>query len=80
MYTRRKFLASTALAATGLTLAACRDNAQAEAAPDAQPVRPPSSATPTALSGPLNTRAIPVYWPAVAGDRHGQFGQLRSRC
>jgi len=69
VYTRRKFLASTALATAGLTLAACRDNAQAGAA---QP-----SATPaTTLPGPLNTRAIPASGekiPVIGMGTSGSF-------
>jgi aryl-alcohol dehydrogenase-like predicted oxidoreductase len=75
MYTRRKFLTSTALAATGLTLAACRDNAQAEAAPT-QAGRATSSATPTVVSGPLNTRAIPATGekiPVIGMGTSGSF-------
>lgn len=58
MYTRRQFLASTAAAAAGLGLAACRDTAEAGMAQSAPGKNPPAGDT-TALPGPLNTRLIP---------------------
>lgn len=74
MYTRRKFLASTAIAAASLTLAACRDNAQAGTTPAASPT--PASAPPAAISGPLNTRVIPASGekiPAIGMGTSGSF-------
>ena len=75
MYTRRKFLTSTAIAAAGLTLAACRDNAQAEAVP--APINPGATDPPAvALSGPLNTRAIPATGekiPVIGMGTSGSF-------
>lgn len=75
VYTRRKFLASTTLAAAGLTLAACRDNAQAGAAQaSANPA--PTDALPVAASGPLNTRAIPATGekiPVIGMGTSGSF-------
>lgn len=56
MYTRRQFLASTAAAAAGLGLAACRDSAQAGISQDAPGKASAADAT---LPGPLNTRLIP---------------------
>ena len=66
MYTRRKFLASSALATAGLTLGACRDNAQAGAA----------NTTPAEISGPLNVRAIPATGekiPVIGMGTSGSF-------
>ena len=75
MYTRRKFLASTAIAAASLTLAACRDNAQAGTAQ--APASPtPVSAPPAAISGPLNTRVIPASGekiPVIGMGTSGSF-------
>lgn len=75
MYTRRKFLASTTLAAAGLTLAACRDNAQAGAAQ--APAGPtPASAPSAVVSGSLNTRAIPATGekiPVIGMGTSGSF-------
>ncbi|WP_454831081.1 aldo/keto reductase [Pseudoxanthomonas wuyuanensis] len=57
MYTRRKFLTSTAIAAAGISLAACRDQAQANGVPQsATPAAAPATAAP---AGALNSRAIP---------------------
>lgn len=75
MYTRRKFLTSTAIAAAGLTLAACRDNAQAGAA-QAPPSPAPADAPPVVISGPLNTRAIPASGekiPVIGMGTSGSF-------
>ncbi|PPJ42797.1 MULTISPECIES: aldo/keto reductase [unclassified Pseudoxanthomonas] len=66
MYTRRKFLTTSAIAAAGLGLAACRDAAQAQA--------PTASAT--AAAGPLNTRAIPSTGeriPVIGMGTSGSF-------
>ncbi len=75
MYSRRKFLTSTAIAAAGLTLAACRDNAQAGAAQ--APAKPGAVDPPAvALSGPLNTRAIPTTGekiPVIGMGTSGSF-------
>lgn len=70
MYTRRKFLTSTALAAAGVTLAACRDSAQAQAGAEQGAVAAPS------LPGPLNTRAIPSSGeriPVIGMGTSGSF-------
>jgi len=75
VYTRRKFLASTTLAAAGLTLAACRDNAQAGAARTAANPAP-ADALPVAAYGPLNTRAIPATnekIPVIGMGTSGSF-------
>lgn len=75
MYTRRKFLASTTLVAAGLTLAACRDNAQAGATQ--APANPGAIDSPAAtLPGPLNTRAIPATGekiPVIGMGTSGSF-------
>lgn len=66
MYTRRKFLTTSAIAAAGLGLAACRDAAQAQA--------PTASAS--AAAGPLNTRAIPSTGeriPVIGMGTSGSF-------
>lgn len=54
VYSRRKFLTTTALATAGLGLAACRDAAQAGGVGAA-----PAVPAPEAVSGTLNTRLIP---------------------
>lgn len=67
MYTRRKFLTTSAIAAAGLGLAACRDAAQAQA---------PSASARAAASGPLNTRAIPSTGekiPVIGMGTSGSF-------
>lgn len=69
MYTRRRFLTSTAIAAAaGIGLAACRDPAQATPVETAQ-------AAPT-LAGPLNTRPIPSTGekiPVIGMGTSGSF-------
>lgn len=69
MYSRRKFLASTAIAAAGFTLAACRDTARA--------VTPAASgASAVTMGGPLNTRAIPSTGeklPVIGMGTSGSF-------
>ena len=71
MYSRRTFLTTSALAAAGLGLAACRDVAQAGGAtPSAAPART------AALPGPLNTRAIPSSGekiPVIGMGTSGSF-------
>lgn len=67
MYSRRRFLTAAATAAAGLTLAACRDDAQAVPA-----------ATPPATPGdrPLNTRSIPSSGeklPVIGMGTSGSF-------
>jgi len=67
MYSRRRFLTAAATAAAGLTLAACRDDAQAVTA-----------ATPAATPGdqPLNTRSIPSSGeklPVIGMGTSGSF-------
>lgn len=69
MYTRRRFLTSTAVAAAaGIGLAACRDPAQAAPAEAAQ-------ATP-APAGPLNTRPIPSTGEKIAVIGMGTSGSF----
>ena len=73
MYTRRRFLTSTAVAAAGLTLAACRDPAQASAI-TASASAAPTGTTP--VSGPLNMRAIPSTGekiPVIGMGTSGSF-------
>jgi aryl-alcohol dehydrogenase-like predicted oxidoreductase len=75
VYSRRKFLTSTAIAAAGLTLAACRDNAQAGAA-QAPAGLVPASTSPAAISGSLNSRAIPATGekiPVIGLGTSGSF-------
>lgn len=73
MYTRRTFLTSSALAAAGITLAACRDSAQAQAGGGGQT----TAAKPAkSLPGPLNTRAIPSTGeriPVIGMGTSGSF-------
>lgn len=73
MYTRRTFLTSSALAAAGITLAACRDSAQAQAGGG----QATTAAKPaTSLPGPLNTRAIPSTGeriPVIGMGTSGSF-------
>ena len=72
MYSRRKFLTTTALATAGLGLAACRDAAQAGGV-GAAPLG--SGSAPIAL-GPLNTRAIPSTGervPVIGMGTSGSF-------
>jgi diketogulonate reductase-like aldo/keto reductase len=68
MYTRRRFLTSTAIAAAaGIALAACRDPAQAT---------PAETAAAPAPSRPLNTRAIPATGekiPVIGMGTSGSF-------
>ena len=69
MYTRRKFLASTTIAAAGLALAACRDQARASGAVD-------TATAPATATGPLNTRAIPSSGeriPVIGMGTSGSF-------
>jgi diketogulonate reductase-like aldo/keto reductase len=73
VYTRRTFLTSSALAAAGITLAACRDSAQAQAGGGGQPAagKPAMSAP-----GPLNTRTIPSTGeriPVIGMGTSGSF-------
>ena len=69
MYTRRRFLTSTAIAAAaGIGLAACRDPAQAT---------PGEAAAAPAPSGPLNPRPIPSTGekiPVIGMGTSGSFG------
>jgi aryl-alcohol dehydrogenase-like predicted oxidoreductase len=69
MYTRRRFLTSTAIAAAaGIGLAACRDPAQASPAEAARNTPTPS--------GPLNTRPIPSTGekiPVIGMGTSGSF-------
>ncbi|TQM12225.1 aryl-alcohol dehydrogenase-like predicted oxidoreductase [Pseudoxanthomonas sp. 3HH-4] len=71
MYSRRKFLTTTALATAGLGLAACRDAAQAGGVGLA-PVAPALEA----VSGTLNTRLIPSTGervPVIGMGTSGSF-------
>lgn len=73
MYTRRTFLTASALAAAGITLAACRDSAQAQAGGGGQAT---ASKPAVALPGPLNTRAIPSTGeriPVIGMGTSGSF-------
>ncbi|HET6784127.1 MAG TPA: aldo/keto reductase [Pseudoxanthomonas sp.] len=69
MYTRRRFLTSTAIAAAaGIGLAACRDPAQASPAEAARAAPAPA--------GPLNTRTIPSTGekiPVIGMGTSGSF-------
>jgi len=69
MYTRRRFLTSTAIAAAaGIALAACRDPAQASPAD--------AAAAAAELPGPLNTRPIPSTGekiPVIGMGTSGSF-------
>lgn len=74
MYTRRKFLTTSAIAAAGIGLAACRDAAQANGA--APSVAASQAAAAPTLSGPLNTRAIPATGekiPVIGMGTSGSF-------
>lgn len=74
MYTRRKFLTTTAIAAAGITLAACRDQAQAGGATQAAAAGPAPAAT--RAKGPMNTRAIPSSGekiPVIGMGTSGSF-------
>lgn len=67
MYTRRKFLTTSAIAAAGIGLVACRDAAQAQA---------PATGASNALAGPLNTRVIPSTGekiPVIGMGTSGSF-------
>jgi aryl-alcohol dehydrogenase-like predicted oxidoreductase len=67
VYTRRKFLTTSAIAAAGIGLVACRDAAQAQA---------PATGTSNALAGPLNTRVIPSTGekiPVIGMGTSGSF-------
>lgn len=71
MYSRRKFLTSAATAAAGLSLAACRDDAQAVTAAAA-----PAAATTGMAAGRLNTRSIPSTGeklPVIGMGTSGSF-------
>ncbi len=71
VHTRRKFLASAAIAAAGLGLAACRDSAQAGPSPAMRDASPAG-----ALAGELNTRAIPATGekiPVIGMGTSGSF-------
>jgi aryl-alcohol dehydrogenase-like predicted oxidoreductase len=66
VYTRRRFLATSAIAAAGIGLAACRDAAQAQ----------PSTAGTSGAVSPLNTRAIPSTGekiPVIGMGTSGSF-------
>ncbi|PZQ26367.1 MAG: aldo/keto reductase [Stenotrophomonas acidaminiphila] len=76
MYSRRKFLTTTALATAGLGLAACRDAAQAGAAGTTPPAVTAATSTTDALLGALNTRAIPSTGervPVIGMGTSGSF-------
>ena len=70
MYSRRRFLGTAATAAAGLTLAACRDDAQAVTAAT------PSPTTAGLGNQPLNTRIIPSSGeklPVIGMGTSGSF-------
>lgn len=70
MYSRRRFLTAAATAAAGLTLAACRDDAQAVTAAT------PSTTAVAAGNEPLNTRSIPSSGeklPVIGMGTSGSF-------
>ena len=70
MYSRRRFLTAAATAAAGLTLAACRDDAQAVTAAT------PSTTAAAAGNEPLNTRSIPSSGeklPVIGMGTSGSF-------
>jgi len=72
MYDRRRFLTTSALAAAGITLAACRDPAQAQNAPPA----PSATPAPSAAAGPLLKRAIPSSGelvPVIGAGTSGSY-------
>lgn len=76
MYSRRKFLTTTALATAGLGLAACRDAAQAGGVGATTPATAAPSAAPPAARGTLNTRAIPSSGerlPVIGMGTSGSF-------
>lgn len=77
MYSRRRFLTTSAIAAAGLGLAACRDTARAGAADSPRAAAPAGTgAVKTALAGPLNTRAIPSTGerlPVIGMGTSGSF-------
>ncbi|WP_345776654.1 aldo/keto reductase [Pseudoxanthomonas sp. PXM02] len=76
MYSRRKFLTTTALATAGLGLAACRDAAQAGGVGATPPAVTAVSAPAEAAPGPLNTRAIPSTGeriPVIGMGTSGSF-------
>lgn len=74
MYSRRKFLTTTALATAGLGLAACRDAAEARGASAAHSA--PAASSADAVPGALNTRAIPTTGervPVIGMGTSGSF-------
>ena len=74
MYTRRRFLTSTTIAVAGLTLAACRDPAQAGAIAAAAPAQ--AAPAPAPAPAPLNLRAIPSTGekiPVIGMGTSGSF-------
>ncbi|KAF1722368.1 aldo/keto reductase [Pseudoxanthomonas wuyuanensis] len=74
MYTRRKFLTSTAIAAAGISLAACREQAQANGVP--QSAAPAAAPATVASAGVLNSRAIPSSGekiPVIGMGTSGSF-------
>ncbi|NZA26001.1 aldo/keto reductase [Luteimonas sp. SJ-92] len=80
MTSRRDFLTSTTLAATGLALAplaACsRENPAPPAAPATSAPTPPVASAPAAEAGPLLTRAIPATGeriPAIGAGTSGSY-------
>jgi aryl-alcohol dehydrogenase-like predicted oxidoreductase len=71
MYSRRRFLTAAATAAAGLTLAACRDDAQAVTA-----ATPPATTAAPPGNQPLNTRSIPSSGeklPVIGMGTSGSF-------
>lgn len=75
MITRRKFLTTSAIAAAGLGIAACRDAAQAGAAATGAQASASTAPAPTP-AGPLNVRAIPSSGekvPVIGMGTSGSF-------
>ncbi len=75
MYSRRKFLTTTALATAGLGLVACRDAAQAGGMDATRGASSKAAPAPVTL-GPLNTRAIPSSGervPVIGMGTSGSF-------
>lgn len=77
MYSRRRFLTSSALAAAGIGLAACRDHAQAGApAADAATSDMQADASTAIAGNPLNMRTIPATGekiPVIGMGTSGSF-------
>ncbi len=76
MYTRRRFVTSSALAVAGLGLAACRDSARAGASSTANAHQAPAAGPASATAGMLHMRAIPSTGekiPVIGMGTSGSF-------